>query len=113
MKSIELKLIEQTKEDGTKAIFKDYKEILLLGIRGISPQALPELDEMTEKIGIIKKIKAVPAGGTLLLENSECRTLTKACVGPIWRVIDEDLEECLTYLKAVNEGPETKVSVKK
>jgi|VirMetMinimDraft_7_1064189.scaffolds.fasta_scaffold183030_2 hypothetical protein len=109
MKSIELKLIEQTKEDGTKAIFKDYKEILLLAIKAVNPQSPPNLEEMAEKIGIINKIKAIPAGAVLHLENSECRTLAKSCEQPIWTILDEDLYTCLSYVKSVNEGPETEV----
>lgn len=112
MKAIELKLIEQRKEDGTKAVFKDYKEILLLAVKAVNPQTPPNLEEMAEKIGIINKIKAVPAGAVLELENSECRTLAKSCEQPIWTIIDEDLYSCLSYVKSVNEGPEVKASKK-
>lgn len=108
MKSIELKLIEQTKEDGTKAVFKDYKEILLLAIKAVNPQSPPNLEEMAEKIGIINKIKATPAGGVVTFDNSEMRTLAKSCEQPIWTIIDEDLYSCLSYIKQVNEGPEDK-----
>jgi hypothetical protein len=112
MKAIELKLIEQTKEDGAKAVFKDYKEIFLLAIKAVNPQTPPNLEEMAEKIGIINKIKAVPSGGVLHLDNSECRTLAKSCEQPIWTIIDEDLYSCLSYIKQVNEGPDIKDSKK-
>lgn len=108
MKSIELKLIAQTKEDGAKAVFKDYKEIILLAVKAVNPQTPPNLEEMAEKIGIINKIKATPAGGVVTFDNSEMRTIAKSCEQPIWTIIDEDLFECLTYVKKVNEGPEDK-----
>ena len=108
MKRIELKLIDQTKEDGSKAVFKDFKEILLIAVKAVNPQSPPNLEEMAEKIGIINKIKAIPAGATLELENSECRSLAKSCEQPIWTIIDEDLYACLSYVKQVNEGPEIK-----
>lgn len=108
MKSIELKLIEQAKEDGARAVFKDFKEIILLAVKAVNPQSPPNLEEMAEKIGIINKIKATPAGGVVTFDNSEMRTIAKSCEQPIWTIIDEDLFECLSYVKQVNEGPEDK-----
>jgi hypothetical protein len=50
----------------------------------------------------------LPAGSDLTLENSEFRILAAACSQPIWNVIDEDIYECLSVVKKINEGPEDK-----
>lgn len=109
MKTIHLKVVEQKKEDGSRAIVESWKDVLIGSLRSVNPQSPPNLEEMGEKIALINKVKSLPAGADLTLENSEFRTLAAACAQPIWNVIDEDIYECLSTVKKINEGPEDKV----
>lgn len=107
MKRIELKIFDKrTETDEEKNIFQDYKQILSIALKAVPRESSPNLEEMGDRLNILKKIKDTPSGANLDLENAEFRTLAKCCSQAIWAVIDEDLFECLSEVKKINEGPE-------
>ena len=102
MKKIELKLVEKTPQ--TEGM-ESWKDLLLYTVNHVNPQAPLNLEQMDERLNVMNKIKAIPHGGFLELEDAEFRVLSECTAKyPIYGV-SQMLSDCFKEVKKINEEP--------
>jgi hypothetical protein len=101
MKKIELKLIEQSNEN--QGLGESWKDILIAVIKHVNHQSPLNLEQMHERLKVINKVKEVPHGGILNLEDAEFTALfTCMSTFPIFGV-NETLANCFDTIKKIQE----------
>lgn len=100
MKKIELKLVEKSPE--TEGM-DSWKDLLLYSVKYVNPQTPLNLEEMEERLNVMNKLRAIPHGGTLELEDAEFKVLAD-CVSkyPIYGV-SQTLLDCFKEVKKINQ----------
>lgn len=99
MKKIELKLVEKLPENEG---MESWKDLFLYSVKYVNPQTPLNLEQMEERLNVLNKIKAIPHGGLLELEDAEFKILAD-CVSnyPIFG-LNETMLECFKSVKKIN-----------
>lgn len=100
MKKIELRNIE--KKDNR--IAESWKDLAIASVKNVNPQQTLNLEQIGERLKVLKKIQALPHGGVLELEDAEFKTLHQCASSLGWQVVDEDLFEFLSEVKKIAEA---------
>jgi hypothetical protein len=95
MKKIELRNIEK-KEN---RIAESWKDLAILSMKHVNPQSQLNVEQIGERLKVLKKIQALPHGGMLDLEDAEFKTLNDCAQSVGWQVVDEDLYDFLSAVK--------------
>jgi len=100
MKKIELKNAVATKERPCAS----WKELALLSMRNVKPDQSLNVEQIGERLKVLKKIQTCNAGATLQLEDAEFKTFNECAQSVGWQLVDEDLFEFLSTVKKIAEG---------
>jgi hypothetical protein len=100
MKKIELKNAERTNERPCAS----WKDLALLSMRQVSPNTSLNVEQIGERLKVLKKIQTCNAGATLQLEDAEFKTFNECAQSVAWQLVDEDLFEFLSTVKKIAES---------
>jgi hypothetical protein len=101
MKKLELVICE--KVDGVNPIAESYKDFAIIVLKTVDPKAPMDLEKMGERLDVLKKIKSIPHGGIVELENEEFKILNNCAQTMPWGIVDEDAYNFLSVLKKTSE----------